>query len=137
MLLPSKICMTEYHHWPFILPQQSMGGNEYGISGHLHIFAFFEALNNAFKVQFFQGFIFTPYHRHWQHAGPCSSDLLKVETLLNNAFNHNKCRCHGMGLLTYMYRKDVLRIPVTLFESKLRNERYIATCKKTQKAIRL
>ena len=34
--------------WPFILPLQSMGGNEYGISGHLHNFAF-EALNNAFK----------------------------------------------------------------------------------------
>ena len=48
-----------------IIPQQSMGENEYGISGHLHIFAFFEALNNAFKVQFFQGFIFTSYHRHW------------------------------------------------------------------------
>ena len=30
-----------------------MGRNEYGISGHLHIFAFFEALNGAFEVQFF------------------------------------------------------------------------------------
>ena len=36
-----------------------MGRNEYGISGHLHIFAL-EALNGAFEVQFFQGFIFTP-----------------------------------------------------------------------------
>ena len=26
---------------------------------------FFEALNGAFEVQFFQGFIFTPYQRHW------------------------------------------------------------------------
>ena len=26
--------------WPFILAQQSMGRNEYGISGHLHIVAF-------------------------------------------------------------------------------------------------
>ena len=41
-----------------------MGRNEYGISGHLDIFAFFEALNGVFEVQFFQGFIFTPYHRH-------------------------------------------------------------------------
>ena len=41
-----------------------MGRNEYGISGHLHIFAFFEALNGAFEVQFFQGLIFTPYQRH-------------------------------------------------------------------------
>ena len=30
-----------------------MGENEYGISGHLHIFAFFEALNNAFKGAIF------------------------------------------------------------------------------------
>ena len=32
-----------------------MGRNEYGISGHLHIFAFFVALNGAFEVQFFFG----------------------------------------------------------------------------------
>ena len=31
-----------------------MGRNEYGISGHLHIFRFFEALNGAFEVQFFR-----------------------------------------------------------------------------------
>ena len=37
-----------------------MGENEYGKSGHL-----FEALNDDFEVQFFQGFIFTPYQRHW------------------------------------------------------------------------
>ena len=42
-----------------------MGENEYGESGHLSIFTLFEALNDAFEVQFFQGFIFTPYQRHW------------------------------------------------------------------------
>ena len=31
-----------------ILTQQSMERNEYGISGHLQVFAFFEALNGAF-----------------------------------------------------------------------------------------
>ena len=44
-----------------------MGENEYGESGpfwQLVYFHFFEALNNAFEVQFFQGFIFTPYQRH-------------------------------------------------------------------------
>ena len=41
-----------------------MGRTEYGISGHLHNFCFFEALNGAFEVQFFQGFIFTPHQRH-------------------------------------------------------------------------
>ena len=41
--------MTEYHHLinrqalPFILTQQSVGGNEYGKSGHLY-FSSFEAL---------------------------------------------------------------------------------------------
>ena len=67
-----KISMTEYHHLinyladGLFLTLQSMGENEYGISGHLY-FHFFEALNNAFEVQcaIFQGFIFTPYHRHW------------------------------------------------------------------------
>ena len=41
-----------------------MGKNEYGESGHLVYFHSFEALNDAFEVQFFQGFIFTPYQRH-------------------------------------------------------------------------
>ena len=31
-----------------------MGRNEYGISGHLHLFIF-EAFNGAFEVQFFSG----------------------------------------------------------------------------------
>ena len=30
------------------------GGNENGTSGHLHVITFFEALNNAFEVQFFR-----------------------------------------------------------------------------------
>ena len=43
-----------------------MGENEYGESGHLSILIHsFEALNDVFEVQFFQGFIFTPYQRHW------------------------------------------------------------------------
>ena len=32
-----------------------MGRNEYGIFGHMHIFAFFEALNDAFEVEFYLG----------------------------------------------------------------------------------
>ena len=52
------ISMTEYHHWincqayGSFLTQQSMGENEYDKSGHLY-FHFFEALNDAFEVQFF------------------------------------------------------------------------------------
>ena len=51
--------MTEYHHfinsqaYLFILTQQSMGGNEYGKSGHLSIFYYFETRNDAFVVLFF------------------------------------------------------------------------------------
>ena len=40
-----------------------MGGNEFDESGQSY-FHSFEALNDAFEVQFFQGFIFTPYQRH-------------------------------------------------------------------------
>ena len=40
----------------------------HGESGHLSIFTLlkhsFEALNDAFEVQFLQGFILTPYQRH-------------------------------------------------------------------------
>ena len=45
-----------------------------GISLDFHRF---KALFDAFEVQFFQGFIFTPYQRHWYHLGPCSLDFLK------------------------------------------------------------
>ena len=48
---------------PFILTQQSMGRNEYGISGHLHIFAFLKHLIVLLRCNFFQGFIFTPYQK--------------------------------------------------------------------------
>ena len=45
--------------------QQSVVENEYGNSSHLSFFShFFEALKDAVKVQFLQGFIFTPYQRH-------------------------------------------------------------------------
>ena len=61
--------------WPFILTQQSMGRNVYGISGHLQIFAFLKHLMVLLRCNFFQGFIFTPYQRHWSHVGTCSSDF--------------------------------------------------------------
>ena len=39
-----------------------MEGNEYGKSDHLSIFTLsFKPLNDAFEVQFFQGFSCTPY----------------------------------------------------------------------------
>ena len=46
----------------FILIQYSHGGNEYGKPGHMSIFHFFEALNDAFEVEIFQGFMFTPIY---------------------------------------------------------------------------
>ena len=65
--------MTEYHHlinhqglWFILLNTAVYGGKmtECGKSGHLSYFHFFEAQNYAFELQFFQGFIFTPYQRH-------------------------------------------------------------------------
>ena len=41
-----------------------MGGNECIVNPVTCLFFTFEALNDAFEVQFFQGFIFTPYRRH-------------------------------------------------------------------------
>ena len=43
---------------PFILTQQSMGRNEYGISGHLHIFAFLKHLMALLSCNFFSGLHF-------------------------------------------------------------------------------
>ena len=40
------------------------GGNEYGESGHLSIFTVLKHLMMLLKYNF-QGFIFTPYQRHW------------------------------------------------------------------------
>ena len=47
-------------------------------------FDFFEAPNDAFKVQLFQGFIFifTPYERHWYYVGTCSSDYVQSENIV-------------------------------------------------------
>ena len=60
----------------FILTHPSMGGNEYGKSGHL-----FEALNNVFQVQLFQGLVFTCWDIQLRFFLKW-----KGKTLLNNAF---------------------------------------------------
>ena len=61
----------------FILTLQSMGSLAY--------FHFFKHL--TFEVQFFQGFIFTPHHRHMLACRAMQLRFFyKVETLLNNAF---------------------------------------------------
>ena len=49
----------------FILPQQSIGGNEHGKFGHLTIFASLKHLMILLTRNFFQGFIFTHYLIHW------------------------------------------------------------------------
>ena len=65
-----KISMTEYHHWINELVVHLFNTAVYGEKWvwyfwSLAYFCFFEALNGAFEVQFYQGFIFTPYQRHW------------------------------------------------------------------------
>ena len=84
-----------------------MWEKEYGKSGHLSIFTRLKHLMMLLKYNFFQGFIFTPYQRHWYHVGPCSSDFFEVETLLNIAFNFFSSnykvlrRAFRMGATTY------------------------------------
>ena len=77
-----------------------------GISLDFHCF---KALYDAFEVLFFQGFIFTPYQRHWYHLGPCSPDFLKWK-LLNNAFKflatYQVCMCYQIIHILKMYENN-------------------------------
>ena len=62
--------MTEYHHLINGLPAiysniVVYGGSEYGESGHLSIFTLLKHLMMFLKYNIFNGFIFTPYQRHW------------------------------------------------------------------------
>ena len=49
----------------------------------------FEALNDAFEVQFSQGFIFTPYQTTIPFRTMQLRFFFKVKKLLNNAFKHD------------------------------------------------
>ena len=57
--------------------------------------------NGAFNVQFFQGFIFTPYQTHWYKD--IQLRFLKVKTLLNNAFNCSQLFCTSASLFPSVY----------------------------------
>ena len=65
---------------PFIVPLQSMGGNDYGISGHLYIFAFLKRLIILLRCNVFRASLLHPI------TDTGSMQFFKVETLLNNAF---------------------------------------------------
>ena len=61
-----KISMTGYHHWIngqtyHLFYHSSLWGEMSKINPVTCLFHLFEALNNAFEMQLFQGFIFTPY----------------------------------------------------------------------------
>ena len=58
------------HHWINGLAEHLFytvvyGEIEYGESGHLSIFTLLKHLMMLLKYKFYQGFIFTPYQRHW------------------------------------------------------------------------
>ena len=58
-----KISMTEYHHLINRLAHSNTtvcGGNEYGISGHLHIFTFSKYLIMLLKCNFFRASFLHP-----------------------------------------------------------------------------
>ena len=73
--------------WPFILIQQSMGRNEYGISGHLHIFAFLKHLIVLLRCNFFSGLHFYTLSKTLIACRDMQLRFLNVKTLLNNVFN--------------------------------------------------
>ena len=81
----------------FILTQQSMGRNEYGISGHLHIIAFLKHLMVLLRCNFFRASFYTLS----KTLLVCSPDMqlrfLKVKTLLNNAFKEARGGGGGGG----------------------------------------
>ena len=54
-----------------------MGRNEQDKSGHLSIFTSLKHLMVLLRCNFSQGFICTPYQRHWHHVRTCSSDYFK------------------------------------------------------------
>ena len=59
-----------------------MGENEYGKSGHLSIFTLWKALNDAFEVQFFQGFILHLIKDTDSMYRAMAAQFFKVETLI-------------------------------------------------------
>ena len=62
-----------------------MGKTEYGKSDHL-----FEALNNAFEVQFFSGLQFYNISHKMITCRAMKLRFLRAETLLNNVFKTQK-----------------------------------------------
>ena len=87
-----------------ILTQQSMGRNEYGISCHSHIFAFYEARNGAFEGQFFSGLHFYTLSKTLIACRNMKLRFLKVKTLLNDAFNPwETTQRHAHGKNTFVF----------------------------------
>ena len=70
----------------FILTLQAIGGNECGISGHLHIFTSLKHLIMLLKCSF-SGLHFYTLSQTLIACRAMQLRFLKVETLLNNTFN--------------------------------------------------
>ena len=86
MLLPSRylwLSITVYSITTVYIP----GGNEYGISGHLHIFAFLKHLIMLLRCKFSVLHLYTLSQTHGSMQGHAAQNFLKWKTLLNNAFN--------------------------------------------------
>ena len=65
-----------------------MGRNEYGESGHFVYFHSFEALNDAFELQFFSGLYFYTLPKTLIACRAMQLRFFKVKTLLNSAFKY-------------------------------------------------
>ena len=103
---------------PFILTQQSIGRNKYGISGHLHIFALLKHLMVLLRCNFSGLHFYTDS----MYRGTCSSDFFfQVKTLLNDAFI-KVYELHDMFYIWFEDNYDVFLQPLkyqSVFKLKL------------------
>ena len=90
--------------WWFILTQQCMVEYEYGKSGHLSFFHFFEALSDAcFLTCIFQRihFVYTPYQRNWYSSGGSKGGATGA-------------RPPKIGSITMLFNKIFIRMPTKI-----------------------
>ena len=111
-----------YHYWIspvnkssdlwFILSQQSMGGNECGKSGRLHIFTYLKHLLMLFKCKFFRA-SFLHFSKTLIECRVMQLRCFKVEILLNNALKGTDMYSK-VNLLQRQFLKTILNHHSTL-----------------------
>ena len=98
---------------PFILTQQSMGRNEYGISGHLHIFAVLKHLMVLLRCNVSGLQFYTLSKTLISCIGTCSTDFIKVKTLLDDAFKVSILVVHCTNIQRKKVNKWIIHLQVS------------------------